>query len=321
MKKITIEPSAPFQGLPFMVAMEKGFLADEGIEVEVRGPMDYWNPEHMVASAELSTRLDVQYWNQVASNRGHAAELDNNQADLYWGCEWGNYRRAQDTMQDGRQIGRRAIVTCGAVIVPPWSDIYTPQQLANRLVAVPFHAGTHYLTIQMLEGFLPKELIKVCDASGAAGPRYHSLMKGEVDACSVTEPYITLAEKNGCRVICQAFYHGTDVATHAIDAATYASINRAVSKAVKFLNSDKRGAAQMFIDWHKSDSEIEALTPDDFNLSRLVFTDPSPIPEDELKRTYDWMVSWDMIDGGHTTDDLVRTNVQEQAHHLVSRPQ
>ena len=146
-------------------------------------------------------------------------------------------------------------------------------------------------------------------------------MKGEVDACSVTEPYIALAEKNGCRVICQAFYHGTDVATDAVDVETYAAINRAVSKAVEFLNADKRGAAQMFIDWHKSDSEIEALTPDDFNLSRLVFTDPSPIPEDELKRTYDWMVSWDMIDSGHNTDDLVRTNVQEQAHHLVSKHQ
>ena len=201
MKKITVEPSAPFQGLPFIVALEKGFFTEEGIDMQWAGAMDYWNPDKLTASADVPTSPDVQDWNQVASNRGHAAELDQNKADLYSGCEWGNYRRAQDTLFNGKQIGRRAIVACGAVVVPPWSDIYTPQQLASRLVAVPFHAGTHYLTIQMLEGFLPRDLITVCDASGFAGNRYHALMNGEADACSVTEPYITVAEKAGCRVI------------------------------------------------------------------------------------------------------------------------
>ena len=113
----------------------------------------------------------------------------------------GNYRRALDSTCDGKQIGRRAIITCGAVVVSPWSDVYTPQQLANTLIAVPFHAGTHYLTIQMLEGFLPRELIRVCDSSRLTGDRYHSMMRGEVDACSVAEPYITTAERNECRVI------------------------------------------------------------------------------------------------------------------------
>jgi hypothetical protein len=30
------------------------------------------------------------------------------------------------------------------------------------------------------------------------------MMKGEVEATTLTEPYITLAEKNGCRIICSA---------------------------------------------------------------------------------------------------------------------
>ena len=316
MKKITVEPSAPMQGLPFLVALEKGFLAEEGVEVQWAAPVDYWNRDD--TPGRVDTNTDLQDWNQVASNRGHAALLDRKEADLYWGCEWGNYRRALDSTCDGKQIGRRAIITCGAVVVPPWSDVYTPQQLANRLIAVPFYAGTHYLTLQMLEGFLPRELIKVCDSSRFTGDRYHSMMRGEVEACSVAEPYITVAEKNGCRVIVQAFLHGTDVATDAIDAQTYAAINRGVSKAVKLLNADKRWAAQLFIDYHKKDPDVAALTPDDFNLGRLVFTDPVPIPEDELQRTYEWMVSWNMIDAGHTVDDLVHADVQRQAHQVPS---
>ena len=308
MKKITIEPNAPFNGLPFLVAMDKGFFAEEGIEIVVaegRGP-------------KVSTSPDIHDWNQVASNRGHAYHLDQKQADMYWGCEWGNYRRAQDTTFDGKQIGRRSIMSAGAVVVPPWSEVYTPQQLANRLIGVPFHAGTHYLTLQMLEGFLPRDLINVCDASGATRERYESMMKGNVEACSGVEPYITVAEKAGCRVITQSFYHGTDVATDAVDAETYATINRAVTKAVNLLNADKRWAAQLFIDFHKSDPAVDALTVDDFNLSRLVFVEPAPIPEDELQRTYDWMVSWNMIDAGHGVQELVHDGVQSKAHELVA---
>ncbi|MBI4199201.1 MAG: ABC transporter substrate-binding protein [Chloroflexi bacterium] len=310
MKRVVIEPNEPFNGLPFLVAREKGFFAQEGIEIEVA------QGHH----ARTGARTDIQDWNQVASNRGHAYHLDQGQADLYWGCEWGNYRRAQDTTCGGRQIGRRAIITCGAVIVPPWSDVYTPQQLANRLIGVPFHAGTHYLTLQMLEGFLPRELIKVCDINGDAGMRYRSLLQGDVEACSVVEPFIAVAEKHGCRVICQSFYHGTDVATEAVDAETYAAINRAVSRAVKLLNADKRWAAQLFIDFHNDDPLVAALTPDDFNLSRLVFVDPAPIPGEELQRTYDWMVSWNLINPGQSFQDLVHTDTMRGAFPVPVSP-
>jgi hypothetical protein len=87
-----------------------------------------------------------------ASNRGHAEAVERGCANIFNACEWGNYRRSQDTAVGCRQLGRRASIVAGAVAVAPDSDIYTPQQLANRTIAVPFHAGTHYLTLQLLEG-------------------------------------------------------------------------------------------------------------------------------------------------------------------------
>ena len=51
-----------------------------------------------------------------------------------------------------------------------------------------------------------------------------------------------------------------------------------------------------------------------FNLNRLQYIQPgTPIPEDELRRTYEWMVSWDLIDAGHTVEELVNTTVAAPA--------
>ena len=109
-------------------------------------------------------------------------------------------------------------------------------------------------------------------------------------------------------------YHGTEVASDDIDADTYAAFNRAVKKAVRLINSDKRRFMQYFIDRHKGQHPgIDALTVDDFRLSRLQMVDPAPIPEDELQRTYDWMRSWDMIDE-LSPDVLVDVHRQQAAH-------
>ena len=53
----------------------------------------------------------------------------------------------------------------------------------------------------------------------------------EIAATTLTEPYITLAEKQGCRTICSGFVHGTEVGSERVDAQTYAAFNRAVQEA------------------------------------------------------------------------------------------
>src|SRR5215471_12390259 len=180
--------------------------------------------------------------------------------------------------------------------------------IGNRTIAVPFHSGTHYLTMQLLEGFVPREMIKLV-SSGCPSERYRAMMNGTVDACSVREPWITVAEKNGCRLIVQGFYNGTDSATPEIGAEAYAAINRALGEAVRRINANKRKYLHYFIETEKA-AEVKALSLEDFNLKRIIFVEPGkPIPEDQLLRTYQWMVSWDLIDAGHEVQDLVNTDV------------
>jgi NitT/TauT family transport system substrate-binding protein len=245
----------------------------------------------------------------------HGTLLEAGKADMYNACEWGNYCRVGDTAVGSRQIGRRAIITFGAIVVRPDSAVYTPQQLANRRVGVPFFAGTHYLALQMLEGFVPRDQIVVCNANSGARDRFRVMMSGEVEGATLTEPYITLAEKKGCRVICSAFYHGTEVASDKVDAETYRAFNRAVREAVRRINANKRSYLHYFIDRHKEyDPDIATLKIEDLREGRLVVVDPAPIPADEMRRTYDWVKSWGMLE--HTTSplQLINANIQSQSH-------
>jgi NitT/TauT family transport system substrate-binding protein len=143
-------------------------------------------------------------------------------------------------------------------------------------------------------------------------------MQGELDATTLTEPHVTLAEKRGCRIVCSAFFHGTEVASERVDAQTYAAFNRAVGEAVRRINANKRAYLHYFIDYYaKSDPEIAALSVDDLREGRLVVRDPAPIPLDEMQRTYDWLKSWGMLEQTASPLDLVNIQVQEHAHQAV----
>ncbi len=302
-KKLLLESTAPFQGLPELVAYNEGLFAAEGLEVEFvpRGENAPKAVDRSITSAE-----------GLSAFASHGSSAETGKAAMYNACEWGNYRRVEDSNVGGQQVGRRAIITYGALVVAPDSDVYTAQQLANKLVGVPYFAGTHYLAILMLEGFLPREAIKTCLAPNGAARRLKALLDGEVDATTLTEPYITVAEKKGCRIVVEAPYHGTEVAGDAVDAEAYGAFNRAVREAVRRINADKRKYLQYFIDYHKSDPDVAALTVDDLRPSRLQVVDPSPIPAEELQRTYEWMKSWGMLKSIDAVD-LINIQVQGAA--------
>jgi NitT/TauT family transport system substrate-binding protein len=306
MKKLVLETTSPFQGLPELVAFDEGLFAREGLAIEWAA-----RDEAGIKAADAKV-TDPAGVNPFAS---HGTLLEQGNADMYNACEWGNYCRVQDTAIGSRQVGRRGIVTYAAIVVRPDSPVYTPQQLADRTVGVPFYAGTHYLALHLLEGFLPREHIRVCRAPNGSRNRYKFLMSGEVDATTLTEPYVSLAEKNGCRAICSAFYHGTEVASGRVDAETYGAFNRAVREAVRRIAANKPKYLQYFIDYHKArDPEIATLTLGDLREGRLVVCDPAPIPDDELARTYAWVKSWGMLDRAASPLQLVNMDVQQRAH-------
>src|SRR5260370_28353985 len=174
---------------------------------------------------DKSAQLPITSHKGVNPFASHGKLLEQGKADLYNACEWGNYYRVGHTGVASRQIGRRSIVTFAALVVRADSPVQTPQQLANGRIGVQFFFGTHYLTLQMLEGFVPRDQIKLGRVPNGSRYRFNLLMSGEVEATTLTEPYVSLAEKKGCRIVISAFHHGTEVASGLVVAEAYRAFN------------------------------------------------------------------------------------------------
>jgi NitT/TauT family transport system substrate-binding protein len=308
MKKLTLENTQPFQGLPELVAYDEGLFEKEGLQIE-------WADRHKGPNAErVATNIITP--KGLDPFLTHGKMLEDGKADMYNACEWGNYCRVEETGKGSRQVGRRAIVAYAAIVVGPKSSIYTPQQLADVAVGVPFYFGSHYVALHLLQGFLPRDKVKLCSAPSRSYFRLQALLAGEVQATTLTEPHVSLAEKLGCRIVCSSFFHGTEVASDRVDAETYGAFNRAVREAVRRINANKSAYMHYFIDYHvkRGETDVALLKVSDLRESRLVVTDPSPIPADELQRTADWLKSWGMLEKTATPAALVNDDVQRHAH-------
>jgi len=206
------------------------------------------------------------------------------------------------------------MVVCGALVVPPCSSVYTPQDLCNRLVALDYGNGTAYAGLQMLEGAVPREGIKTCSFDANPAKRYAALMAREFDATVLQEPWITVAEKAGCRLVSTTFFYGTWVADAAVAGDTYAAFVRASTAAVRRINADKRRYLHYFTREYEGYPEVEALTPDDFNSGRIQVKVPEPIPEAEARWDWEWMLSWGLLHGAFDVATQINTAVQQAAH-------
>jgi ABC-type nitrate/sulfonate/bicarbonate transport system substrate-binding protein len=210
------------------------------------------------------------------------------------------------------------MVVCAALVVRPDSSVYTPQELAGRTVAIDHGNGTAYAALQMLEGAMPREAITTVAAVTHPGERFAGLLRGDFEATVLQEPYITVAEKAGCRLVATTFFHGTWVARPDITAETYAAFLRAIMRAVHRINADKRRYVSYFIRDFPGSPEVEALTPSDFNLDRIRLKEPGPIPEVEARWAWEWMASWGVLHGAFDVTTHINRTVEREAHQLAA---
>ena len=210
------------------------------------------------------------------------------------------------------------MIVCGALVVSPTSSVYTPQELAHKLVALDYGNGTAYAGLLMLEGAMPREAVTTCAATVNSGDRLAGVMRGEFEATVLQEPWITVAEKAGCRIVSSTFFHGTWVADRSLSPDAYAAFLRAVTRAVRRINADKRRYVSYFIRDFPGHPEVEALTPEDFNLGRIQLKEPGPIPEHEARWAWEWMASWGLMPGAFDATTQINRSVEQKAHDLAT---
>ncbi len=285
-RKIRVTSEGTVWTLPWDVGVEKGFMAAEGIDAEVVTP-------------------DSQLQPAGVFERPIASDYECGDLEGYNKCEWGVIKRAADGERDGWILGRRESVATMAIIVRGDSNYHRLDDLADVPISIQDQTGSHYMTYKMLEGHCDKDRVKLRHDGGPA-IRTRMLLNGEVEAATLMEPFISLAEKRGCRVLAESKYWGL-LFVNADDADdTRDAIFRALRRCVDEINSDlKKHAALLLRDI--PDDLMGDFRFEDLNLNRLDYVYPEDYTEEEFNRARNWMAGYGLKpDSQASYSDLVK---------------
>src|SRR5215218_6341237 len=166
------------------IALERGYFQEEGIEPEIR-----WD----VVQATMASWKDLGYLERPQDKPFVTGEQTITNA-----CAWGSICNAGAGM--GKFVSDAYGVARWAIYVRPDSPIQRPEDLANVRVAVGMRAGSHFNVPYRLEQYLPLEQIQTVNVGGF-GAGLQALLDGTVEASSLLDPQISMADQLGLRKI------------------------------------------------------------------------------------------------------------------------
>src|SRR6266851_4902076 len=276
--------------LPVLVARDKGFFKDEGLD------LDFVTTPGM---AQVTTSHLVKF-DSVFNDGG---------IDQYRMCEWGIMKRAVEADTGG--LRGRKIVALGAsmskfaIVVARESKYYEPEMLKDQAIAVTPNNGSHFTTLKIMEGFLAPEHIKTTHA-GSMLKRLEAVRDGEVAAASLMEPWISVAQKRGMRILVESHSTRSEAAGDDLDGPTLKKMFRAQAHAVELIEKDPTPFVHYLV--AETGGLLEAK---DLQAWRLLHAPPQPYTRERFDDTYNWTVKWNMTVPGATFENTVDNRAWE----------
>jgi NitT/TauT family transport system substrate-binding protein len=205
------------------IALERGYFQQQGIEPIIR-----WD---VVRGIQASWQ-DTPYLErpQDAPFRGAAEPVD-----VINHCAWGSVCNAGAGM--GRFVPDAHGVARWAIYVRPDSPIQRPQDLADVPIAVGLRAGSHFNVPYRLEAYLPLERI-VTRNVGGFGARLQALLDGQIEAASLLDPQISMADQLGLRRVLANTFKTVWVVPAAADRSLLEAYFRVLARADAELDRD-----------------------------------------------------------------------------------
>jgi hypothetical protein len=124
-----------------------------------------------------------------------------------------------------------------AIYVRPESSLRRPEDLADVPIAVGLRAGSHFNVPYRLEEYLPLERITTMNVGGF-GARLSALLDGEVEAASLLDPQISMADELGLRRVIGNTFKTLWVIPPTADRATIDAYFRVLQRADADLDRD-----------------------------------------------------------------------------------
>jgi NitT/TauT family transport system substrate-binding protein len=265
--------------LPLLVARDEGFFRDQGLNVEI-----------IKTPGSGQRDSDHQALRSNIFDRTMEALYDKGACDQFRMCEWGVMKRAvESTATSGHRPAK--IVALGsamstfAIVTDPKSSIYEPEQLKDKPIGVSPYNGSHFTTLKLLEGFLK---------------RLEAVSRGEVAAVSLMEPWISVAEKRGLRVLMESHSTRSEAAGDELDGTTLRKMFDAEAEAAKAIEKNPAKYAHYFVE--EAGGLLDAK---DLKLARLLNAPPEPYTRERFQHTYEWTRDWGLVPPGATYENTV----------------
>jgi ABC-type nitrate/sulfonate/bicarbonate transport system substrate-binding protein len=278
-RTIRLQSDSNAHDRPWRVAVEQGFFAAEGLDVEYFED----NPKGVAGRVE------------DFSQRWKESQLQNGALEVYPVCEWGAIERVQ-ALGGGKIIGLDTTVRTGALMVDKDSKIQSVGELRNVPIAVTWHAGTFYAAIEVLEAAgVPFSEIKLVHAND----RLEALLSGATPAAALMEPLVSRALAKGARKIADLRWRGGIVAGNDIDEDTAAKLRRALNRAIAWLReNDERSREQVLRDLSPEQRQ-NGLMPELVGVQSY--------EAGEFQEKVDWMLDRGFLEQAPAYDEVVRS--------------
>ena len=277
-RTIRLQSDSNAHDRPWRVAVEQGFFADEGLQVE------YFEDNPQGAAGRV----------QDFSQRWKESQLQKGALEVYPVCEWGAIERVQ-ALGGGKIIGLDTTVRTGALMVRKDSQITSVAQLRNVPIAVTWHAGTFYAAIEVLEAAgVAFDEIKLVHAND----RLEALLSGTTEAAALMEPLVSRALAKGARKIADLRWRGGIVAGNEIDDETAGKLRRALNRAITWLSENEERSREQVLRDLPPDQRKSGLMPELIGVEAYR-------PE-EFKEKVDWMMDRGFLAQAPDYSDVVR---------------
>jgi NitT/TauT family transport system substrate-binding protein len=166
------------------IALERGYFQAHGIDPIVR-----WDIVSGIMSSWQGKAYKERPQDMPFVGTSEPVDVINH-------CAWGSVCNAGAGL--GKFVPDAYGVARWAIYVRPESAIRRPEDLAEVPIAVGMRAGSHFNVPYRLEAVMPLEQIKTVNVGGF-GARLTALLDGDVEAASLLDPQISMADQLGLR--------------------------------------------------------------------------------------------------------------------------